>query len=371
MSTLTPIVVDLPAPPPVVLPHVLLEQPERDATTKAVLRYFAAERGSDHREHADAFDHLVAICYGWTLAMRNKKTGMPEGRYFLRDRHGSLKIEKTPQFSNKDGRRTGYNIREEGTANTATSAWVQEWLLKFLARYQGKSSQEIIAAADAGKFRYVGLACRQSLKQLVYRQHEREKKDRLTGFATATEHLGTNELGTASPLRDHVPFDQIDTAVDDARRVVMANADELEKLDLLTGLLAYLAVAEHVTEPHFEGRVTRAIADMCGGSGTAARVYKRKYHETIEREIDARNPALHSIIRELTHEPMTFASSISAEGADNRRLLRESRQLLAEYANDCRDQGLVKAATGAVVEAKRLSEAERRSEADEAKLSVQ
>jgi hypothetical protein len=170
-----------------------------------------------------------------------------------------------------------------------------------------------------------------------------------------------------------VPFDEIDPAVDNARRVVMANADELEELDLLTGLLAYLAVAEHVTEPHFEGRVTRAIAEMKGVSETAARAYKVKYHDAV-RALEERNPLLQAIIDELTHEPLSFAfaPSISTEGADNRRLLRESRQLEAEYANDCRDQGLVKAATGAVAEAKRLSKAEQLSEAaDEVKLSLQ
>jgi hypothetical protein len=147
------------------------------------------------------------------------------------------------------------------------------------------------------------------------------------------------------------------------RRVVMANADELERLDLLTGFLAYLAVAEHVTEPHFEGMVTTAIAKMQGTSPSTALAYKRRYDQAIKREIDPRNPLLHSITNELTHGPMSFVVSIaSAESGDNRRLLRESRQLMAEYARDCRVHGLRMSAGDAVREEKWLSEEEREEE---------
>jgi hypothetical protein len=271
------------APPPPELPRVLLEQgrPQRDATTQAVLRYFEAERraatgsAADAREHADSFDHLVAICYRCTKAMRNKKTGLREGRYFLRDRYGRIAVQGIPQFSNVNGRRTGYAVRDEGSALDVTRQWIQEWLLTFLAPYRGKSDRELIDAADAGKFRLLGLWCRLQLKQIVYRQHKRETKEQFTGFETATEHIGTSEMGTPSPLRAHAPFDQISEGVSNARRVVMANADELERLDLLTGLLAYLAVAEHVTEPHFEGMVTTAIAKMQGTSPSTARAYKK------------------------------------------------------------------------------------------------
>ena len=369
MSIINPISVDLPLP---ILPHALFE-PERDATTKAVLRYLQAERkaASDRREHADAFDHLVALCYGWTLAKRNKKTGVVEGRYFLRDRFGSLKIERTPQFSNKDGGRTGYNVREEGLADDVTRAWIQGWLLTFLAPYRAKSPEQVIAAADAGKFRYLGLWCRMALKNLVYRQHKREKKERFTGFATATEYLGTNEMDAPSTLRPHLPFEQGMAGVENARNVIKANENELERLDLSTGLLAYLSVAEYVTEPHFEGRVTRAIAEMKGVSESAARAYKRQYHETIERQIAARNPALQAVINELTQQPMSFVAPESAENEDNRRLLRESRQLMAGYANDCRDQGLSKSANDAGGEEKRLRREEERVLEKEYELTVQ
>ena len=362
MSIITPISVDLPVP---VLPRIRLE-PERDATTKAVFRYIQAERkaASDRRDHADAFDRLVALCY---VAVHP---------YFLRDRHGAVKVQQTEQeqclvYSNIDGSRTGQKIRKEGTALDATRQWIQGWLLDFLAPYRAKSPEQVIAAADAGKFRYLGLWCRMALKNLVYRQHKREKKDRFTGFATATEYLGTNEMDAPSTLRPHLPFEQGMAGVENARNVIKANENELERLDLRIGLLAYLSVAEHVTEPHFEGRVTRAIAEMKGVSESAARAYKRQYHEMIERQIAVRNPALQAVINELTQQPMSFVAPGSAENDDNRRLLRESRQLMARYANDCRDQGLSKSAIDAGGEEKRLRREEERVLEKEDELTVQ
>ena len=52
--------------------------------------------------------------------------------------------------------------------------------------------------------------------------------------------------------------------MNEAKRIVMVNAGALEELDILTGLLACLSVAEHVTEPHFDKRVTQAIMDALG-----------------------------------------------------------------------------------------------------------
>ncbi|MGB8064320.1 MAG: hypothetical protein WCF26_20700 [Candidatus Sulfotelmatobacter sp.] len=308
-----------PFPP---LPFLCLEKAKRDAETQAVLRYLEAAGGV---EQARAFDRLVGFCYHAVQP------------YFLRDRHGSLKAENIPQFDSIEGKRTGYAIRNEGRKHDVTREWIQLWLLKFLAPYLGQSHREIVAAANAGEFRYLGLWCRQALKNLVYRQHKREANEQFTGLETATENLGTNELGESSPLRAHAPFDQTAAAVNDARRVVMANAGSLEELDLLTGLLAYLSVAEHVTEPHFEGRVTKAIMDMLGVKERGAQDYKRKYHETVGRELEARNPALQAISKELTPKPLSFVVSTDSdeEGEDNRRLLWESRQLMAEYATDC------------------------------------
>jgi hypothetical protein len=359
-------------PAPVVLPHVALTP--HDATTKAALRYLDAERtaangsGPDHREHADAFDHLVAICFRWTKALRNKKTGKAEGQYFLRDRHGSLKVEKTEKaseqcftYSDIDGSRTTY-ARKEGEAHDVTRQWIQEWLLDFLARYHGKPEHEISAAADAGKFRYLGLWCRLALKKAVYRQRKREAKEEFTGHQTATENIGTNEMGFPSPLRAHLPFDQISDGIYNAHRVVLANAAALRELDLLTGMLAYLSVAEHITEPHFEGRVTRAIAKMLGVSEKAARNYKQRYRKTVERELGARNTLLHSIIRELDdeHGAIIVEESHAPERKGNLQLLHESRQLMAEFTSDCRGEGLWESADDAATEEWRLAAEDRR-----------
>ena len=133
------------------------------------------------------------------------------------------------------------SIRNEGDAVDTTCRWIQEWLLKFLGRYHDRSWAEVIAAADAGKFRFVGLWCHQALKNRVYRHHRSEVKQPLAGFVTATENIGTTELTPCSSLRTHVPFEEALAGVSNARRIVAAHANELEKLDLLTGLMAYLS----------------------------------------------------------------------------------------------------------------------------------
>ena len=75
----------------------------------------------------------------------------------------------------------------------------------------------------------------------------------------------------------------------------------------------------------------------------------------MERELAARNPTLRAIINELSHEPLTFVvPATSDENSDSQRLLRESQQLMAQYASDCRAQGLVNAAAGAVTEGRRM-----------------
>jgi hypothetical protein len=129
-------------------------------------------------------------------------------------------------------------------------------------------------------------------------------------------------------------FGQADAAINYAKRVVRANTGPLEELDLLTGLLAYLSVTDYLTEPHFEGKVTEEIMDMLGVRERAALEYKRKFREKVGRELEARNPVLLAIIRELATEPPIFVAATDAETEDNRRLLRESRQPMAEYTRE-------------------------------------
>ena len=72
---------------------------------------------------------------------------------------------------------------------------------------------------------------------------------------------------------------------------------------------------------------TRSIARIRSGSDSDARACKRKYHQTVERELAARNPALQALLNELTRQPMSLVMpSATAESEDNRRLIRESRQ---------------------------------------------
>ncbi len=350
--------------PTVPFPVVLLPDTppaKRDVVSGTVLRYLELGRkiaagkasANDRVEHSDCLDHLVAICY---------RAVQP---YFLRDRHGSLTVAGIPQFNGVDGRRTAYFTRREGTADAATSAWIQEWLLKFLTPYRRKSEGELIAAADSGEFRYLGRLCHLRLKDIVCRQLNREAKEDFQGFVRIDppvgnaglmgDYIGTNHGGGQSSLGQRVSFEEVLLGVGNARRIVLANVDEFSRLDLLSGLVAYLDTAEHIMEPHFEGRVTRAIARMRGISSSAARAYKRKYGEAMERELRARNPVLQSIAKELIHEPTRPFVVSTGSAEENMRLIREARQLFAEYANDCRAQGLRKSALDVEKEYRRLS----------------
>lgn len=296
-----------PAPFPVV---ALPDAPpsKRDVVSETVLRYFEAERRADHAEHADAFDRLTAICY---------RAVQP---YFLRDRHGSLTIQKTPQFDSIDGRRTGHHARKEGAAHDVTREWVQCWLLKFLAPYRRKSNEELAALADDGEFRYLGRLCRLRLKEIVCRQLKRESKEDFTGFVSTevpalndngqvemAPRLATNRQDAPSSLGD-VSFEEMLCGAEQARRIVLANADELGTLDLFSGLMACLSVADHVTEPHFAGLVTRTIAGLRGVSVRSARAYKHAFRQRVAQELRAGNRVVASIFRELDQEsPRPFA----------------------------------------------------------------
>ena len=290
MTTLIPIIVALPIPPL----QVLLPQPARDATTRAVLRYFDAERRADKVEHADAFDHLTAICY---RAVRP---------YFLRDRHGSLTII---EISQSEGGRT---TRKEGTAHDATRQWIQEWLLKVLAPYRGKSRQELIAAANNDQFRHLGRLCKLRLKSIVCRKLKREERhprpphvslDTPAGKEgdTLADGIGTGRQDAPSSLATHNSLEDFLACVADAMQIVEANARELARLDLLTGLRAYLVHAGHVSDRrHYDGLVTQTVADLRGVSLQAARAYKKKFRKAILQGMRAGNLEVRDVVAAVT-----------------------------------------------------------------------
>jgi hypothetical protein len=296
-------------PVPVELPRVLLEKPERDATTRAVVRYLQAERwagtgsAEDAREHADSFDHLVAICY---------RAVQP---YFLRDRHGKLRLEKTPQFDSISGKRTWRTARKDGSAHNVTRAWIQEWLLTFLAPYRSQSMEQLNAAADADKFRYLGNACKMRLLDAV-RKDTAKKNQRPTHVSlddpiaedgtTLLDYIGTEDAPSSPLSTGGKGFEHFLACVTDVLRAVVANREELERLDLVDGLLSILANAEHLERAsarQYAGLVTRSLARRRGVSEASARAYKRKFRETMARELFAGTPAVRAIFLELPPPP--------------------------------------------------------------------
>jgi hypothetical protein len=388
---------------------VTIEPEQLDVASRAVLRYFEAEREADHAELADAFDHLIAICY---------RAVQP---YFLRDRHGSLTIIDVPQFDTIDGHRTGHTLRKEGAAYDATREWIQDWLLKFLKPYRVKSEAELVAAANSDAFRHLGRQCRLRLKDTVCRKLKREQNERTIYVAACAcgkrdikqrkprkdyvcqcgakvpyvadeypaflgfvgieafvspaavpaeeddddppgNRIGTSRQVPLSSLATHVPFEEVMLSVENARRIVLANVDELARLDLLTGLLAYLSVAERVVEPYFKGLVTRKIASMRGVSETAARAYKERFHRAMDRELRVRNPLIQSIFKEIKQESPrpSVTSGGSRDYRERKQLLHEARQLRAEFANDCRAEGLKRSAAQAAKDEGELSSEEGR-----------
>ena len=116
----------------------------------------------------------------------------------------SLKVEPTePEqcftYSDLDGKRTDYTIRNEGDALNVTRLWVQSWILNSLTPYHNQTPDQILAAADAGKFRYLGLWCRMALEEAGLPAAEaRGLQEQFAGHTTVTENLGTSEMG-ASP----------------------------------------------------------------------------------------------------------------------------------------------------------------------------
>jgi hypothetical protein len=277
-----------PLPMPVELPRVLLEKPAHDATTRAVLCYLEAERGSDAGEHADAFDHLVAICH---------RAVKP---YFLLDRHGKLCLKKTPQFDSISGKRTWRTSRKEGSAHDATRQWIQGWLLTILAPYRSYSQEALTAAVESDEFRYLGRLCRLSLLDTL-RSRTAQKNRRPKRFS-----LDTDNIDTVYSTSSGKGFEYFLACVTDVLRAVVANREELERLDLIDGLLSILGNAEHLeraSAQQYAGLVTRSLARRRGVSATSARAYKRKFRETMAQELLAGNSAVRAIFLELPPPP--------------------------------------------------------------------
>lgn len=260
---------------PIVLPPAIAVERERDATSTAVLRYF---EGAETQ--ADAFDHLVAICYE---AVRP---------FFLRERDG-----------------------------IGTREWIQVWLVDFLASYRGKTRAELIAAADGGEFRYIGRLCRLRLLDAIKSATARKNavpvhvslsnpvaRDEDGRKQTLLDCIGTMRQDAPSSLANGSSFEEVLECVSNAFRAVMANSEELARLDVLDGLRAILANAEHLEDssPKFRSRVVRSIAKRRGITERAARSYLRKFDRTIASQMKASNPALRAVQLELSPEPPIY-----------------------------------------------------------------
>jgi hypothetical protein len=281
-----------PVPP---LPRVALE-PQRDAASAAVITYLS---GGNVAERADAFDHLLAICH---------RAVKP---FYLRDPHGGMTVIETPQFNAVQGGRTGFHARREGTKSAATRAWIEEWLLEFLAPYYGKTEVEIAAAADHDEFRYVGRLCRFALVKAVRMAMAAKRKlpihvslDAPVGEdgGALFDYIGTDRRDAPSSLATGTGFEEFVRCVSNIARAVAANVEELARLDVLDGLFASLENAEsleHVSARSYARQVTEAIARVRGVSLVSARAYKRRFHATMARELAAGNPAVKAVFLEL------------------------------------------------------------------------
>ena len=79
------------------------------------------------------------------------------------------------------------------------------------------------------------------------------------------EFIGTNRQDAPSSVSAHASFEDRLACVSNAFRALMANRKELERLDVLDGLRAVLANAEHVEDrSRFDSRVLRSVAAMRG-----------------------------------------------------------------------------------------------------------
>jgi len=272
---------------PVAVPVFVPIERERDEATKAVLRYLEASADKD-----DAFDHLVAIC------MRAVRP------YFLADRRGELTVVGIPQFDNVTGERTGRDVREEGTANATTREWVQEWLLTFLARYRGRPQDELLAAADNDEFKYLGRNCQLRLRKILKAEDTRNNPRPVHVSLEAAQHVA------AKP-----PAEDFLDCVTSIYRAVLANRLELQRLDVLDGLLAILGNIEQLEKQREFGRlVVESVARRRKVSLQSARAYLKRFRAAMAQGLAARRPAIRAVFLELAvhyadyPEPVTTAT---------------------------------------------------------------
>ena len=246
---------------------------------------------------------MVAICYAAVQP------------FFVLDRNGSFTIE--PQFNNVHGGRTGRTARKEGNALDATRQWIQEWLLAILAPYIKNSRIALIAAADAGEFRYLGRLCRLTLVDRL-RSQAAKKNPRRPPHVSLDTPFGEDDTtlldyivadrpdAPSSPLATGIGFDRFLKCVEGMLRAIVANTVELRRLDVLDGLLSILGNAEHLeraSAKQYAGIITRSLARRRGVSLTSARAYKRRFYATMARELTARNPAVRAVFLELPPLP--------------------------------------------------------------------
>lgn len=270
------------APAPILVPTVALERP-RDATSAAVLRYFEGEK-----EQEDAFDHLTAICHIATRSL------------FLPKRDGMSRKRRTRE-------------------------WIQMWLVAFLAPYHGKTQNELIEAANGGAFKHIGNACQKDLLDAI-RSATAKKNVHLpeVSLSEVITEDGATRLDLIGTIRQDAPssflgtrsgFEEGFKCLLKAFDAVMANREELRRLDLLDGMQATLANAGREDESYtrFHARVVETVAAMRGVSLQAARAYLRRFRRTIEREMKMGNPALRAIYLELVIEPPTYQSAQRTE----------------------------------------------------------
>jgi hypothetical protein len=249
------------------LPPCVVLQPARDAASEAVLRFFEGVEAQ-----GDAFDHLVALCCN---AVRP---------YSLPAREG-----------------------------ISTREWIEAWLSGFLAHYHGRTRDELIAAADKGEFRYVGRQCKLRLIDVARKKvpphvslddpvgHDEDGNE-----LTRLDLLGTTKPNAPSSLALRNSFEDFVGAVSSAFRAIVANGQELMRLDLLDGLRAVLANAEHLeheSSADFHARVVRSVASLRNISLQAGRDYLRKFRATVEQAMKAGSPALRAIYLELETQP--------------------------------------------------------------------